>query len=273
VPLIDAEISKYVVGIVPVDRAARQLFPGDAGSGTCVTIGGRYFVATAAHVILDYQSKAFAISAPAMTDFVHRLKGAGLRGGGPRDDEDIGWLELTASHANTLERAFLPLARVRTHCDGNNEALAVAGAPIAYQTRDATPNEKPTLTVGAQWFPVAALGRQEDLNETPELSRRLYLHWPRLVDECDGNVVEQPDAPGMSGGGVWALNIEQPNWSARCAQLVGIEYSWAHRGVPDRFLRAYQIQLWLRMVADDHPELRAEIDPYIVAGGALRRGP
>ena len=46
-------------------------------------------------------------------------------------------------------------------------------------------------------------------------------------------------------------------------QLVGIEYAWARTGVPDRYLKALQIQTWLEMVAEDIPELAPIINPYL----------
>jgi hypothetical protein len=266
VPIIDAEITKFMVAVVPADLEAQSLRPGHAGSGTCVTIGGRFFVATAAHVILDHKKLGYAITSETATDFVYLMKGSGTRGGRPRDDIDLGWLELHNEHARGLGREFLPLQRMRTHCNGRNEALAVAGAPIVDQHRDSSSRDKPILSLGAQWYPVGPLFKREELGEEPDLARRLYLHWPKHVEDNSGNVVEHPEAFGISGGGIWALNVAQENWSPRCIQLVGIEYSWEHRGVPDRFLRAYQMQLWLQMLAEDIPALRPEIEPFIEAG-------
>ena len=266
VPIVDAEITKFIVAVVPADPQAQSLRPGDAGSGTCVTIGGRFFVATAAHVILEHKKLGYAITSETTTDFVYFMKGAGLRGGRQGDDVDLGWLELNNDHARALGREFLPLQRMRTHCNGRNEALAVSGAPTVDQQRDSSSRDKPILSLGAQWFSVGALLKREELGEDPDLARKLYLHWPKHVEDNSGTIVEHPEAFGISGGGVWALNLAQEGWGPRCIQLVGIEYSWAHRGVPDRFLRAYQIQLWLQMLAEDIPALRPEIEPFIEAG-------
>lgn len=265
-PLIDAEINKHVVAVIPVDTGAGVPWTGHAGSGTCITVGGRFFVATAAHVIHEHRERPYLIASARTTDFVPFLKGAGFRGGKQGEAIDVGWLELTDAHAKALGRAFLNLQRLRTHCTGNGEALAICGAPITLQQKKPSPEGKPLLSVGAQCFMIQARGLKEDLGEEPDLTRNIYMHWPKRLVQNDGTSVEYPEAPGISGGGVWAVNANHPRWSASCIQLVGIEHSWAHRGVPDRFLRANQIQLWLQMLAEDLPALRGELAPLIAAG-------
>jgi hypothetical protein len=69
-----------------------------------------------------------------------------------------------------------------------------------------------------------------------------------------------PDAPGLSGGGIWRPAWASPDWSPASARLVGIQRSWS----PDaRWLRGTLILDWLHMLRDDHAELAGEIDAML----------
>lgn len=65
VPLVNAELKKHAVAIVPIEPpseadALPTLNSGAQGSGTRIRIEGRFFVATAAHVVLDFPNTRYA---------------------------------------------------------------------------------------------------------------------------------------------------------------------------------------------------------------------
>lgn len=69
----------------------------------------------------------------------------------------------------------------------------------------------------------------------------------------------------MSGGGVWALNDRAQGWRADHMQLVGIEYALGIAPA-GRYLKAFQMQVWVWMLRDDLPELARDIEPILEAG-------
>jgi hypothetical protein len=87
-----------------------------------------------------------------------------------------------------------------------------------------------------------------------------YVAWPEgevSPGSPDGWLKTLPTAPGMSGCGIWlVMHRDGSIWVPDKMRMVAIQHSW-HEG--ERWLRGTQIQHWLRMVADDLPDLRAEI--------------
>ncbi len=268
VPIINTEVKRYCCALVPILGEVLSdppvPAPGDSGSGTCVIIGGRYFIATAGHVMKGYPKTRFFVSTPRedsdlVLDFID---------GNAVDDEergDVGWLELTAASAKIANREFLPLERIRTHCAGTEDELIVYGSPVSRYKCSTAEDGKEVHTKLAQWWGTRALMDDHDIRE-PSDPRRMYLKWPKWSLNHDGTRNEYPEPGGISGGAVWALNSKQPTWTGDHIQLVGIEYSQRRDGVPERYLRAYQMQVWLELLATDRAELRPIIEPHIAAG-------
>jgi hypothetical protein len=123
------------------------------------------------------------------------------------------------------------------------------------------------LRLNGGWWPTRGLAGSRDMASEEKLGdRKMFLKWPRVTRGPDGQT-EYPEAPGIGGRGVWAVNLDGHDpWRAEYAQLVGIEYAWQRVGVLDRYVKALQIQTWLEMLRDDVPEIRSEIDPFIAAG-------
>lgn len=122
--VLNAELKRYCCAIVPrigAERTDPDLPEG--GSGTCVLIGGRYFIATAGHVIKKHAPENYFITTPREeSDLVLNVVG-----GNWVDDDargDVGWLELDAVSAKISTRDFLPLQRIRTHCTGGRLRLS-----------------------------------------------------------------------------------------------------------------------------------------------------
>lgn len=264
--LLNNELKKYAVSIVPILPDMQNLDPSAMGSGTCVRIGGRYFIATAAHVIMGRRFNQNFVLTPKLSNWSLRIVGGNVRGGGQGEYLDIGWLELHGRAAALSERSWLDVARLRTHCVGD-EDLVVFGSPQSAAERQTHPDGSPMLHANSGWWATRGITDARDLASEDRLGEsKMFLKWPRRVKGHNDEYYEYPDAPGISGGSVWAVNLGHKPWRAEYAQLVGIEYAWARVGVPDRYVKALQIQTWLEMLADDVPELRSTIAPVIAAG-------
>lgn len=264
------EASKHSVAIVPAAPKAHgepwDVIVSEAGSGTCIRIGGRFFIATAAHVIKDRDPKHHFIVTPVLSNMGLMIVGGGHRGGGDYDEDDVGWLELAPQAAASADRCWLDVHRVRTHSTGVGEQLVVIGSPVSEQEREDRSDGSFNLTTSTPWGAGRALHLKEDLRATPDLERRIYIDWPRIVDTVAGTRYENPPAPGMSGGGIWLTQLGRPDWRPDQIQLIGIENAWRPSGVPDRYLLGYQMQEWLKMIAEDVPELEPVVAPVMVAG-------
>lgn len=264
VPQIDAELRKYSVAIVPVEMANEALptlNPLEQGSGTCIRIGGRFFVATAAHVVPTFPSTRYAVLTPSTKDWVLKVIGGGRRGGGPRDELDVAWLELAPRAAAAAGRHFLDVARLGPYRDGSDEDLCVYGAP-AQDRQMGTKDGLPSVTsVASMW---ATRSMTADEIGDVDRERRIHLLWPRIVMGHNDDAYAYPEAPGLSGGAIWSLNTRAhgASWRADQAQLIGVEFA-AQRARGHRYLIGQQIHVWMEMVAEDIPELAPIIAPYL----------
>jgi hypothetical protein len=262
VPAINDELSKHAVGIMPMIEKpeGHDVDPLQQGSGTCIRIGGRFFVATAAHVIQNYPQEYYAVFSPEPLDGAVKIRGGGKRGGG-NGERDIAWLELTSGAAALLRRSFLDLARIAPYHDGKNDDLCVYGAPLQDRTRGEL-NGKPVYSAGGSMWATRAPS-PEELPREPK-SDEVHLLWPRSVVGHDGERYDYPEASGISGGAVWALNVRghDQDWRADQAQLIGIEFA-QRKEHACRHLVAQRMWCWLEMVAEDVPELRDLIETHL----------
>jgi hypothetical protein len=175
----------------------------------------------------------------------------------------VGWLELTARAAAIADRSFLDLARVRTYCRGDEDLLFI-GASQRDQETSMHDDGRRIVTRIAQWVPTRGILDQCDLADELDLDH-IFLKWPARHRDHDGTCHELPEPKGMSGGGVWAPNLSHQPWRATLMQLVGIEYAIGSAPA-GRYLKAFQMQVWLEMLREDLPELAPHIDPVIAAG-------
>jgi hypothetical protein len=84
---------------------------------------------------------------------------------------------------------------------------------------------------------------------------------------------EYPEAPGLSGGAIWSLNIKShgQEWRADQAQLIGVEFA-VQRDQGYRYLIGQQIHLWLEMLAEDVPALAPVIGQHLAGARVLLKG-
>lgn len=224
----------------------RDGVPHDIGSGTCIEIAGRYFVATAHHVIASYaDDELFLVLQHEAQDWTPIILG---RGG----DEtlDVAWLELPAEIVGAgIDRRFIPHTRLLPDCGHVTDDVAVVhGFP-----RDLLEPQKGTRGLSVQ--PLCYGTSTLDVGSIPDgiADRDLYLGYPYgPVTGSDGKPAVPIEAPGLSGGGIWLVDANKPGvWSAESCRLIGIQHSWMRW----KWVRGTQIQHWMALVARDLPEL------------------
>lgn len=238
--------------------------PVSVGSGTCVRIADRYFIATAAHV-LDGVARFRDIAIVALVGDVGRVSnqtpnvvGVGRRGGKKVDPVDVAWIEIEpkaiVSWTATWGRAFVTLDRIRIEPVPEGAHAYVFGQPAEYLNPNCTFQGKPLLGLSALPFLTATIPTPEGCQ--PE---DLYVHYPNAMNTAEG-AKALPVAEGLSGCGIWVVNPREGGvWTPDRAQLAAVEGSWFEF----EWLRGTPMREWLRLVRDDIPELAAEIDPLL----------
>jgi hypothetical protein len=237
--------------------------PAGLGSGTCIEIGGVFLVATAAHVLLDTTLKQVTVvGSVTRTDLAPRLIACGHRGGGAHDAVDVGWIQLDPRAAKAIGKTFVPLDRLSL------EAVELASLSWIY----GYPSERLDRRghKGKPWYLINAIGYLTQVRKgtnaasaSPE--HDVFLDWPDDVNEeaPSGWLKQTPNAPGLSGAGIWQVNTHSKQlWSPESARLVAIECSWSREY---RWLRGTLVGHWLKMVAEDLPQLAAVIEPVLAA--------
>jgi hypothetical protein len=236
--------------------------PVGIGSGTCVEIGGRHFVATAAHVVKDVKvlteiGIVSLLLEPNASYQTPRLIGSGFRGGTDDDSVDVGWLEVEPKAVPDLlkiwKRAFVTLDRFSVAPVLIPDNAYVLGTPWDMTKRTAL-NGRPFFVIGA--FPY--LTRTRVKNYDGSAAHDLYLEYVSNENPASGRKL--PKAPGMSGCGMWLINSRSDAlWTPEHARLVAVQRSWRE----GEYLRGTLIRHWLEMMRDDIPALAKYIDPVL----------
>ena len=241
-------------------------YPIRRGTGTCVSVGERRFVATAAHLFRDvpvpYRAALIPLTAAPSRD-LFLPTGQNHRGGGGSDPVDVAWLELAEGTARDLGRDFLPLDGVEPHYSG------MAGEPLfsyGFPETPAGPDGRPTFGD----FPVQAYSTVVldpatiDARFLPNAAIDIFARYSTRVVEGplpDGRVARLPGAQGLSGSAFWRIDAGKHGiWTLDDVKFVGIQHQWCPEA---EWFRATKVCHWLRLVADDHPELRPEIEAVL----------
>ncbi|MBP9112402.1 MAG: hypothetical protein KBF88_06305 [Polyangiaceae bacterium] len=133
---LHAALRRHTVSILPIECDEKNLpapVPGHQGSGTCIIIEGRYFIATAAHVVPNLPASDYWVLGEALRGGFFKRLGAGKRGGKPGDDLDIAWIEIHSNEAAALRSTFLTLERISPYSAEERDDLVVMGSPVANQ--------------------------------------------------------------------------------------------------------------------------------------------
>ena len=250
-------VQRRSVGLV-IDDDHR---PGGIGSGTCVQIGDRHFIATAAHVVAGVDLSRFAIVSLGLRAFTRntpKLAGHGWRGGGDNDPRDVGWLEIVPGavpdFVGIYQRIFVTLERFDFSPVPVGSPAYVLGTPWDYRKEVGTARDPIHL-----FEPLPYLTRVVEPPDGAAPEGELFLEYPREM-LTERGTKPLPKAPGLSGSGFWTVNASATNlWSPDHAKLVGIEHSWCQW----EYLRGGGLREWLVMIREDVPELSPHIDPVL----------
>lgn len=227
--------------------------PYEIGSGTCVKIGSRYLIATAAHVIKQYSNSEIRIvhtDEPNSNSITIINRGAVLD---KKAGLDIAWLEIDPKSIGIFQKKFITLDRLTPNLGSvSDDIVFVYGFPaklvdkarLSKKMFQATPIGYTTTTKEITKWPI-------DKN----LDRHILLDWPQFgnISANTGTQIDLPEPYGISGGGIWKININNGGiWSPENACMIGIEYSWKEE---ERWLCGNQIQHWIQLIKKDIPEL------------------
>lgn len=238
------------------------------GSGTCVRIGDRYFIATAAHVICDAPiNELCLVPEGGPTPHSRRVALLGMKwsGGGDYDDIDVGWIEVEPAAAKRMNgKTFITLDRVLPFCTPKRgkQMILLWGAPWALVDQRAL-QEHYRVDVRFATFLTPPLPR----SRWPWRGKGrndIFLSYP-TNDQTTRRVSDDapavpPNPQGMSGGGMWLHEFSDEVWLPERSMLIGIDRSWSPS---EQYARGTRIEHWLRLVAKDFPDLRAEIRAHL----------
>ena len=218
-------------------------------SGTLVTVGGHYFICTAAHCIKDADIDQIV---PVLSKQPSRervlLLDYGYRGGGDHDELDVGWIEVNQRHPDLARYHFVPVGQMeRGVSEIRGDMAVLSGCPVETVREDLALRGHYQLRVMHYVTVTKAMTAWPD---TCRPENDIVLEYPDHDNVLEENAPsELPDAPGISGGGIWALNLNSAGlWSPDRMRLIGVEHCWSERR---RYVRGSQLQHWLDMVHTD----------------------
>ncbi len=212
----------------------------DIGSATCITIADRYFLATAAHNLVEGAEiriipKSVASEFPIL---------ARSHPQSSKIDPDVAWIELDRAVVESGEMKFIGLGDLL--CEARHDpkrVFLVQGYP-AYEvkTLQRNPLELDLLSMGLI---------TRSLIEDDE-SGYLVLEYPPQ-DPGDAGL-ELPSPKGMSGGGVWRFQTfsEARIWTPEGSKLLAVVATWSEAR---NRLSYVQVEHWLDRLVEDLPEL------------------
>jgi hypothetical protein len=230
-------LTRSVVAIFEHDRKSLKSY----GSGTCVYYRGHYLVMTAGHVIegisndrlsLVYKCGPSDDIVPIDAVFFRIDRTIGL---------DVGFLVLRSDVARVLNKQFLTdnyfdVAPANLATD----LVALNGFPGGYFYVEGKKHHKfGSLT----YITICEETNKWHKLVNPEM--QIEFGYPNTVDDAVTNQpFDLPDVEGMSGGGMWLLNINPKKiWSPESCRLVGIIAKWNES---KQYICGNRVVHWLR---------------------------
>lgn len=226
----------------------------EVASGTCLRVADRFFIATAGHPLLNLRSSQINIIHSNQPGFERvPYSAVGICGGHDGDTQDVGFLELEATQAETLQRSFLTLSELDfAPTLGPNVWLFLFGYPTAL-----LPIDKAALGT----FAFSSLGLitvavpTTQYPPTASTDIDLVIEYPATgkVGSEDA-AFPLPHPGGVSGGSIWLLdpNRADPLVGFHHARWIGIQRAW----VPaKRMAYGNRLRLLAQLLLETYPEL------------------
>ena len=253
-------VEDRAVAILTADEQGRY---GGHGSGTCIRIGERFLIATAAHVVADVPLERLGVLMwRGWGQIVPRVLGRGVRGGGDDDLLDIAWLEIPAPFAAMAPRLWVPLDRLDLLPQAPRTYAFAYGAPEE-QSREVSLQGRPAFAFNPMGFASKTISRTTGAKVPADWDYDVFLDYPDAPrhEVPDHWLKRVPRAGGMSGCGIWTVRpTSAAVWSPEYAGLAAVQHSWHSE---ERWLRGTLIRHWLEMVREDIPALAPEIDAHL----------
>jgi len=222
------------------------------GSGVCIRIGARHFVATAKHN-LQHNGQDLQIS-----DIEVRARGEKygeplkVTSMGLASDVDLAWLELDSTASKRPPLAFVTTDEIASLPKKvGQEPCFLLGYPAEMADNPSDAQQRPLLE-SACIGTLSIVSSQRRGRVSPGT---FAIEWPPHDGSLDDSF---PEPHGVSGGGVWLLprHDDYLVWSPERSRLIGIEVAWCR---DSKELVVIRIEHWLELVANHLPELRDEM--------------
>jgi hypothetical protein len=227
------------------------------GSGTCIEIAGRFFIATAAHNFKDIPrgGRIILFSAVPSSDTPIDVIGQNYGDYGADDTIDVAWLEVDPKSAAKSNLNGVPLSIIAPyHTQQLKGVYEIAGFPAAMVKLTKIKNHTDFFIHLAIYSTIPGI----NANPTDD---NLLLDYAESAFTPDGPM-EMPHPEGISGGGIWYIPVVDDSqvWSPSRFPLCGILIKFDPTSREVIGLRMYH---WLKLLSADHPELHRYLDPLI----------
>lgn len=227
------------------------------GSGTCVEIGNRLFVATAAHNFKDLQNGGRVVLFSGRGSTLIRLKEVGhnyLSYGAPKT-LDVAWVEINQDSAAQSNLLGIPLRSIAPYHSLDESYYSITGIPSERSKIDIENKQARVTLLPIIYYTHAA-------SKPGVADADLFLNYPIGSVNTENQLVPTDDPYGMSGGGIWytpPMDVSQV-WSLAAYPLVGIVVSFLPQS---RQICGLQMHRWLSLLHKDHPELSKHLEPLL----------
>ncbi|MBU0529737.1 hypothetical protein KKF86_08295, partial [bacterium] len=162
---------------------------------------------------------------------------------------DVGYIEISKENAKILGKKFVNYKVIKNNINHlPKDDVIVSGYPFAIISIEKT-DKFNIHTVRASYFRTATVPTIKfPLHLSSE--KHIVLNYQKIVEDSYGNKVKIPDAPGISGGSIWAMNANIKGiWSPENTNLIGIQFSWHKK---NRYLVGMQIQYLVNLIIDEY---------------------
>jgi len=222
------------------------------GSATCITVLDRFFLITAGHNLEKVPLKLLRVISQEHTSCNPiEILGANYIAEPARADAvDVGWVELDAESAYAGGLAPITVDELMPYHDLIHDIeYLLSGLPCEKYEQ-----KFPDLVLNSyhQYVGPKIDAKPSDVD--------LAFYYPETGQGKNGQVVT-PHPRGISGGPIWHFDVSEPDgiWRPEL-KLVGIFRSYYE---PRREGYGVKIHHWLKLLNDDFPELRKEIEPLL----------
>jgi hypothetical protein len=226
------------------------------GSATCIEIGERFFLCTAAHnfkctdnggtvgYVAPHASGGISLN-PIRWNFGEL---------GIDDTIDTAWVEIERESAERADLVGVPLSIIESMhmMDVENDHFLTVGIPPAFFKLTSKPDDEDNTPLFG-YFTRPGI-------QANEIEDKIYLAYQRKALLPNGEIVDIPHPEGVSGGPIWLTPIygEDEIWSTYKYRLIGFNTHY-HR----EQIIGLRMHLWLKLLLSDLPDLEEYLGPVL----------